>query len=460
MYDIAIIGAGPGGYVAAIRASQLGAKVALIEKDHVGGVCLNKGCIPTKAMIASSHLLDSISKANEYGIKLSDEKPLIDMNVVQKRKEDIVLNLRSGVENLLKGNSIELISGEAKFIKDNTLDVSGNKIEAKNILIATGSTWIDLPGIKIDNECVVTSDAVLNWTDQPKRLVIIGGGVIGCEFACMMNSFGVEVQVVEAMPNILPMVEGAISRHLDRFMKARGIGIHTKITVEGVEVDGKVATVKLSSGESIEADKVLVAVGRKPNTAALGIDSIGVEKDAKGFIKTDSQFKTNIKGVYAIGDAVGGLMLAHEASAEGIAAIEGIFGKEKVESIAAIPKPIFTSPEVASVGMTSAELKDANCNFKTGRFPYAACGKALCDGESDGQVIIHADESSGKVLGVHIIGKDATTLIAEAAAVMKLGGSAKDIENTVHSHPTLSETLAEAAADVYGQAIHKVTRKR
>lgn len=447
-YDIAIIGAGPGGYVAALKAARLGMKAALIERGMVGGVCLNRGCIPTKALIASARALLAVESASEFGVGGISGKPFVDMKMVQLRKEKIVSDLRGGIERLLKGQDVDLIKGDAKFSGPKKIEVDGRGVDANSIIIATGSSWIELPNLKTDGSNIATSDDALEWTEIPKRLLIVGGGVIGCEFACMMSAFGSKVALVEAMPSILPTVEGAISRLLARSMKARGIDIHTGTTVEGM------------SGAEMIADKILVAVGRRPSTLALGLEAAGIELDKRGFIRVDEKFQTTAAGVFAIGDAIGGKMLAHEASAEGIAAAMTIAGGEgQCPDMNVIPSPIFSIPEIASVGRTSEELKADGVDFRTGRFPYAATGKALCDGDTEGQAIVLADAKNEKILGVHIFGQGATTLIAEAVLAMRMGCTPKDIERTIHSHPTLSETLAEAAADVYGAAIHKTGRR-
>ncbi|MFA4875080.1 MAG: dihydrolipoyl dehydrogenase [bacterium] len=458
-FDLAIIGAGPGGYVAAIKASQLGAKVLLVERGDVGGICLNRGCIPTKAMIASSHALAAVRAAGEYGIALPAGAAAIDMRKVQERKQAIVEKLRGGIAQLLKGRGIELLKGSASLAGNGRLNVDGAAYEAKNILIATGSTWIKLPGLEIDGRSIVTTDEALDWSEVPGRLLIVGGGVIGCEFACMMRSFGSEVAIVEAMPSILPPIEGAVSRLLARGMKAAGIELFTGTTVERADASGTGVRVALSNGKELTADKVLVAVGRRPLTAGLNLESCAIALTERGAIKVDAKFETSAKGVYAIGDVIGQPMLAHAASAEGIAAVEGMFGKGGEYDAHCVPNPIFTTPEIGCVGLTSEELKQQGREFLTGRFPYAACGKALCDGETDGQAIVHTD-MEGRILGVHIIGQDATLLIPEAALAMRKGLTVKDLEATIHAHPTLSEIVSEAAADVFGMAIHKVGREQ
>lgn len=448
-FDIAIIGAGPGGYVAAIHATQLGAKTALIERGRAGGVCLNRGCIPTKALIASARVADEVRRVSDFGIALSGE-PSIDMKKVQERKDKIVTRLRDGLETLLKGSGVDLIHGTASFTGAKRIAIDGTPLDVKHILIATGSSWIQLPNIKIDGGFTITSDEALGWDSVPKRLLIVGGGVIGCEFACMMHAFGSIVTIVEATPSILPPVERAISRMLARAMKSGcGIEILTGTTIESTTIDGNTVKCKLSTGDERIADRVLVAVGRKPLVEGLNLDAAGVELTERGFIKVDETFRTSAEGVYAIGDVIGNPMLAHAASAEGIAAVEGIFSGpgSRVPGLELCPSPIFTTPEVASVGLTSEELTAKGIKFKTGRFPYAANGKALCDGDEDGVAIVHADEN-GKILGVHIIGKDATSLIAEATLAMKSGLTAYDIAATIHSHPTLAEIFAEACGKV------------
>ncbi len=458
-YDIAIIGAGPGGYVAALRAASLGAKVALIEKDQLGGVCLNRGCIPTKSFIASAHALKGVLHAAELGVRLPEGEPSIDMRAVQARKTTIVENLRGGIEKLLKGRGVELLHGQAAFQEGGALAIDGNAIEAKHVLIATGSKWIELPGIPIDHERIVTSDAALDWTFIPEHLVIVGGGVIGCEFACMMQTFGAKVTIIEAMDSILPPVEGAISRLLARAMKGRGIDIRTKTTVDAAVASEGGVSVTLSGDETITASHVLVAVGRRPDVSALNVSAAGVEVTERGAIAVNERFQTSNEQILAIGDVIGGWMLAHAASHQGIAAMQTLFGHEEACTTNVVPSPIFTDPEIAGVGKTAEQLKSDGVDFRTGRFPYAASGKALCDGDPDGQAIVHI-AADGKLLGVHLIGREATTMIAEAALAVSKGMRVRDIEETIHSHPTLPEVLAEAAADAEGRAVHKLGRPR
>lgn len=458
-YDLAVIGAGPGGYVAAIRAAQLGAKVALLERDQVGGVCLNYGCIPTKAMIATAHLMDAVGRAGEFGVILPDGAPRIDMPKVRERKDEVVSRLRQGVVSLLRGHGIEWISGAASFASKDRLTVDGRSLDAKQILIATGSTWIELPNLIPDEERIVTTDRALSWAEVPNRLVVVGGGVIGCEMACLMRAFGSQVTVVEAMPSILPHTEAEISRLLARSFKRQGIEVITRTTVDGAIINGDVVALTLSDGRELTTNNVLVAVGRRALTDGLNLDTAGVRLDERGFIRVDERFRTTAKGVFAIGDVIGPPMLAHAASTEGIAAVEGIFGRGKDYDAHSVPSPIFTTPEIAAVGQTAERLKAQGTSFRTGRAPFASSGKAHCDGEIEGEVIVHAD-NKGKILGVHIIGDNATALIGEAALAIDRGLTISDLEHTIHAHPTLSEALAEAAADVEGRAIHKMRAMR
>lgn len=460
-YDITIIGAGPGGYVAAIRAAQLGAKVALVERDSLGGVCLNRGCIPTKAIIACADALHAVKSAGEFGVTGLGGNPSIDMMAVHARKDAIVAKLRSGIESLIKAAGVELVRGTAAFKGKKILEVDGQRVDTKNIIIATGSSWMELPNLKVDEKLIVTSDEALDWTEVPKSLLILGGGVIGCEFACAMNLFGSRVTIIEAMPSILPSVEQSVSRLLARSMKARGIEMMTSTTIERAQAKDDAVAAHLSDGKEMVADRLLISIGRRPYSIGLGLEASGVDVDPRGAVKIDARMKTSADGVFAIGDVTGGQMLAHVASAHGVYAAEVITGHaDGGFDRRAVPSPIFTSPEISSVGLTSEELKKRGTPFKTGRFPYAASGKALCDGDAEGQAIVHADAKDGKVLGVHIYGVGATMIIAEAALAIELGATVPDIERTIHSHPTLSETLAEAAADVYGRAVHKATAKR
>ncbi len=441
-FDLAIIGAGPGGYVAAIRAARLGAKVTLIEKDEIGGTCLNWGCIPTKALAASAHAISPLREGKE----LSDAR---------SRKDKIVAELRNGVLQLLKSAGVEIVKGTAVFAAPDKIEVAGRPIDAKNILIATGSKWWVPAGITLDGKFIVSSNEALSWDETPKDLLIVGGGVIGCEFASIFHAFGSKITVIEATSSILPPVERAISRLLARSFKERGIGILTETTVASASVKGGAVSVMTSTGLERTFDRVLVCVGRRPDVSTLGIEKTGIELTDRGGIKVNERFETNIKGVFAIGDVIGKMMLAHVASAEGISCVEQMFGKGEPVNYDAVPSPIFTTPEIAAVGKTAEELTAKGAGFKTGRFPYAASGKARCDGETEGMVIVHTDEK-GLILGAHLYGKDATVMIAEATLAVKHRLTAHDVGATIHAHPTMPEAFAEAALDAMGEAIHKI----
>jgi len=484
-FDLAIVGAGPGGYVAALRAARLGLKVALIEKDEVGGTCLNRGCIPTKALAASAHAIPPLCKGRSGGVDLPPPTPPYkggEFSAAQSHKDQVVIELRNGVGQLLKAAGIEVIKGTATFIEANKIAVNGSPVDAKKIIIATGSSWWVPPGLKLDGKFIVSSDEALAWTEVPKSLIIVGGGVIGCEFASIFHAFGSKITIVEAMPSILPPVERSISRLLAKSFKDRGIEILTETTVGSAEVKGNKVAVKLipppSTGGGVGEgerlfDRVLVCVGRKPNIPPLckgregGVDlppltppykGGGFELTERGTIKVNEKFETSVPNVFAIGDVIGNFMLAHVASAEGISCVEQMFGRGEPVNYNAVPSPIFTIPEMACVGMTAEDLTAKNIPFKTGRFPYAASGKARCDGETEGMAVVHVDEK-GLILGAHFLGKDATMLVAEATLALKHRLTAHDVGATIHAHPTISEIFAEAAMDAIGEAIHKVYRK-
>nr|HPM42001.1 FAD-dependent oxidoreductase [bacterium] len=404
--------------------------------------------------------LHAARSSADFGVEVAESSVSFDMRRVAARKDAIVSKLRDGIASLVKGRGIDFIKGAAAFSGPGKISVDGSELSAKRVLIATGSTWIELKNLPTDGISIVTSDEALSWTEVPRSVVIVGGGVIGCEFACMLRAFGAEVTVVEATPSILPPVERAVSRLLARSMKGEGISLVAGTTVESAKVEGGEVLYRLSGGEERRAAKMMVAVGRRPLTAGLNLEAAGVALTERGFVKVDSNFKTTAEDVYAIGDVVGQPMLAHAASAEGIAAVEGMFGDGGGGYDPSLcPSPIFTTPEIGAVGKTQEELTAAGVEFKTGRFSYAACGKALCDGESDGQAVVHADPA-GRILGVHIVGREAATMIAEAALAMRRGLTVKEVAETVHAHPTLSEIFAEACEDAMGLAIHKAASRR
>ncbi|MBI4237949.1 MAG: dihydrolipoyl dehydrogenase [Deltaproteobacteria bacterium] len=458
-YDLIVVGAGPGGYVAAIRARQYGAeRVAVVEKGHAGGTCLNVGCIPSKALIASATRLEAVRHAATFGVQGVDPAALgINVAALMERKNKIVTMLRGGVEQLLKGHGVELIRGTASIPAAGQVVVNGDTLAAKNIIIATGSTWRTLPGLPIDGTTVVVSDHMLEWQHVPARLLIIGGGIIGCEFASMMQSFGAAVTLVEATESLLPGEDLVIGRTLARSFAKRGITVHTGTTVEQLETtNGAAAT--LANGTRVEADRVLVSVGRKPYTEGLGAEALGLLNE-RGFIPVDAGMQTTVPGIYAIGDVVGGMMLAHVASAEAEVAVKNCLGGHVTMDYHAVPRPVFTTPEVCAVGETEKGLQAAGVRYKTGRFTYAAVGKALCAGETDGAAQVYTDEN-GVLLGGHVIGAEATDLGQQLCLAIQQRLSVEDVAHTIFSHPTLSEVVKEAVEDAAGFAVHKVGPKR
>lgn len=437
--DIAVIGAGPGGYVAAIRASQLNAKVVLIEKSEVGGVCLNRGCIPTKSIYASAELLSKIKKASSFGISVPNYE--LNMAEVITRKNRIVRRLASGVKALINKNKIELITGEAVLQSPNAIKVSsGDIIEAKKIIIATGSSSANIPNFPIDKKRIITSDEALEMPVLPKDMTIIGGGVIGVEFANIFNEFGVKVTIVEMLPSILPLEEEEISAELTKELQSRGIEILTNK--------------RLSSPDEISSEKILVAVGRVPNVSGLGLENANIQFDVRKGISVNEKMETSNPNIYAIGDVTGKILLAHVASHQGMAAAENAAGGNCEMHYDLVPNCIFTSPEIASAGLTEEKARCQFKNIKTGKFPFMGIGKAACIGEQKGFVKMIADADDDKVLGVHIIGPHATNLIAEACAVMKFKGTINDMADMIHAHPTLPEALMETAFVLRGTPIH------
>ncbi len=472
MWDLLIIGGGPGGYVAAIRARQLGMTVALVEKDAVGGTCLNRGCIPTKAYYRNALAMRDIRNSQEFNIQV--ENVSFDMAGARQRKDTIVNGLVTGVEKLLQANGVEKIIGRAALQDKNTVMVNGERIQARNILLATGSIPASLPIPGIDLPGVMNSDQLLELTSVPRRLTIIGGGVIGLEFACIFNSLGSQVTVFEYLPEILSTMDHELGKRLRVFLKKQKIVIHSAMTVERFETSAgalKVtATGKRGRVENL-ADVVLAAGGRKACTTGLNLEQLGISMNNYGFIQVDHRFCTNVEGVYAIGDVIGGPMLAHVASAEGIAAVENMADGDQGDGSPdrysrarnsdqknrpldrPVPACVFTIPEIASVGLSEEEAKSQGIPYRTGKFQFAANGKALTLGETDGMVKVLAD-SDDVIIGVHIIGPHASDLIMEGTMMVESRLKVTDISQTIHPHPTLSEAVLEAVLDIYGQAIH------
>lgn len=470
MSKIVIIGAGPGGYVAAIRAAQLGSEVTVIEKSELGGTCLNVGCIPTKALLACVALLSAINNAGKFGITVGEVSPKL--SEMMARKEKIVSGLRKGIEYLFKSKNIALVRGVGKILGHGKVEVvkedeSKEEISADRIIIATGSEPARPKIFPFDGERVITSSEALSLKEVPESLLIVGAGAIGVEFACIFASLGTKVTIVEMLAQAIPTEDSEIAREVEKCLKRKRIGIYTGTKIEKVEAThsagrrshpfrgtskSKVEST-LSSGEKIETEKVLVAVGRKLNSESLGLESIGV-KTEKGRILINDKMETNVPSIYAIGDVAGGLLLAHKASAEGIVAAENASGQDSVMDYKVVPSCIFTSPEVASVGLTEKKAEESGHKLKLGKFPFRALGKAHAIGEVDGLIKIIADAQSDEILGVHIVGPHATDLVAEAALAMKAEVTAEELGRTIHAHPTLSEGLMEAAHAVHGMAIH------
>ncbi|WP_003542373.1 dihydrolipoyl dehydrogenase [Desulfotomaculum nigrificans] len=455
-YNAVVIGGGPGGYVAAIRIAQLGGRVAVVEKDKLGGTCLNRGCIPTKSLIAAVDRLKAVEEAAEFGIEVS--KPVINFGKVQARKAEVVEKLVSGINFLFKKNRVDLFTGTAKIKAPGVVEVEHNgevqELPCENIVIATGSSPALIKSLGYNGTTVITSEEALQLTEVPKSLLIIGAGVIGCEFAHIYGSMGTEITMVEAAASILSIQDKDISRRMQTIFKKKKFNIKTNATIKKIEeVDGGVKA-ELENGDIITAEKALISIGRTLNTQNLGLAEVGVELGDRGQILVNDQMQTNIKGIYAIGDVVMKYQLAHVASAQGIVAAENIMGKNSTMDYSAVPSCIFTSPEIASVGMTEQQAKDKGIPVKTGKFNFMANGKALSMGEGEGFVKIITNQENDVVLGVHIMGPHASDLIAEATLAVRKGMSAKELATTIHAHPTLAEAIMEAAENVHGLSIH------
>lgn len=459
-YDLIVIGSGPGGYVAAIRASQLGMKVAVVEKAELGGICLNWGCIPTKALLKSANVFEYIQHAADYGINVKDATP--DVGGMIKRSRDVAGAMSKGVQFLFKKNKIDQIAGHGKIKKGNKVEVtdaSGKKTdyEAKHIILATGGRSRELPSMPIDGKKIIGYREALVLPERPQRMVVVGSGAIGVEFAYFYNTIGTEVTVVEFLPRVVPVEDEEVSKALERSFKKAGMTIYTSSEVTRVDTKGKgcVVTVKTPTGEiKIETDIVLSAVGIATNLENIGLEEVGV-KTEKGKVVVDDFYKTNIPGVYAIGDIVKGQALAHVASAEGIICVEKIAGQNPQPlDYNNIPGCTYCSPEIASVGYTEEAAKKAGYQIKVGKFPFTASGKAKAAGAADGFVKVIFDAKYGEWLGAHFIGANVTEMIAEVVAARKLETTGHDIIKTVHPHPTMSEAIMEAAAAAYGEVIH------
>jgi dihydrolipoamide dehydrogenase len=458
-YDVVVIGGGPGGYVAAIRAAQLGMKVACVEKrGSLGGTCLNVGCIPSKALLQSSEKFVEAGHAlAAHGVKV--EGVGLDLKTMLARKDKVVGENTRGVEYLFKKNKVAWLKGAGRIAAADTVEVGGESIKTKAIVIATGSDVVSLPGVEIDEKRIVSSTGALELAEVPKRFVVIGGGYIGLEMGSVWRRLGAEVTVVEFLDRITPGMDAEIAKSLQRLLQKQGFAFKLGTKVVGAKVGNKgvALALELAQGgarEELTADVVLVAVGRRPYTDGLGLDVAGVALDEKKRVKVDGQFRTNVAGIFAIGDVIAGPMLAHKAEDEGSAVAEIIAGQKPHIDYDAIPAVIYTQPEVASVGKSEEDLKTAGVGYVVGKFPFTANGRARCNGDTEGFVKILADPKTDRMLGAHIIGADAGTMIAELALAMEYGASSEDIARTCHAHPTLPEAVKEAALAVAKRAVH------
>jgi dihydrolipoamide dehydrogenase len=458
MYDLVVLGGGPGGYVAAIRAAQLGFKTAVIEKEAaLGGTCVRIGCIPSKALLDSTELFDQIRhKAESHGIKVG--APEIDVGAMHRRKDAVVKGLTDGVAYLFRKNKIDWIRGFGRLASPETIEVTaedGSKsiVPAKHIVLASGSVPIELPFLKFDHERIIDSTGALSIPQVPGHLVVVGGGVIGLELGSVWLRLGAKVTVLEAMPTILPGMDAEVVKAADRVFRKQGFDLRTGSRVTGAERKGDKVIVSVEGQEPLEADYLLVAVGRRAYTEGMGYEEAGIRLE-RGVIQVDERYHTGVGNVYAIGDAIGGRMLAHKAEEEGVAAVETAAGKHGHVNYDAVANVVYTWPEIASVGMTEEEAKAAGAEYRVGKFPWTANGRAKAMGEVDGFVKVLADTKTDRVLGVHILGPRASDLIAESALAVEFEAAAEDIGRSVHAHPTLPEAVKEAALAAIGRAIH------
>ena len=460
-YDIIVLGSGPGGYVTAIRASQLGLKTAIVERESLGGICLNWGCIPTKALLKSANVFEYLTHASDYGISVKEAS--VDFNAMIDRSRGVANGMSNGIQFLLKKNKIDVIKGSGVIKAGKKVAVTGEdgKIVEytadKGVIIATGARSRQLPNLPQDGEKIIGYREAMTLKNQPKKLVVVGSGAIGVEFAYFYNAIGTEVTIVEYLPNIVPVEDEEVSKQMEKSLKKAGISILTNSTVESVDTKGKgcVVTIKTAKGEEkIECDVVLSAVGIVSNIENIGLEEVGIVVD-KGRVLVNDFYQTNIPGYYAIGDIVPGPALAHVASAEGIICVEKIAGHHPAPlDYGNIPGCTYASPEIASVGMTEKQAKEAGLDIKIGKFPFSASGKASAAGAKDGFVKLIFDAKYGEILGAHMIGANVTEMIAEIVSIRKLETTGHDIIKTVHPHPTMSEAIMEAAAAAYGEVIH------
>lgn len=462
-YDVVVIGAGPGGYPAAIRAAQRGAKVAVVEKEKVGGTCLNWGCIPTKALLASAELIAHAREAEKFGVKITGIEP--DWTAIQERKQKITDTLVGGILQLLKANGITLVEGTGSITADKNVLVKTADgevtLEAGSIIIATGSDPAELPTFDFSKPAVMTSTDALALDHVPKSLIIVGSGVIGSEFACVFSTLGTEIVMVELMARMLPTEDSRVAKQMRSTFRKAGIDIKTETTVEEVlEYRDDGIKVKLSSGEEIEAEKLLVSIGRKFNSAGLGLEDLGVDADERGRIMVNDKMETTVPGIYAIGDVIGGILLAHTATFEGLVAAENATGGNATIDYTVVPACIFTIPEIGSVGLNADKAAEQGIEVNVSRFSFGALGKALAMGEDYGFVQLVIDAKNDKILGAQIMGPHASDLVHEVAIAMKMGATAEDIATTIHAHPSLPEAIMEAAEAAHGKSIHVAPAKK
>lgn len=456
-YDVVIIGAGPGGYVAAIRAGQLGLKTAIVERNELGGVCLNWGCIPSKALLRNAEILGLFRRAGEFGISFDNMS--VDFGQAIDRSRKVVGTLTRGVAGLLNKNSVEHIKGEAAFVDAHTLRISPdeNQITAGNVIIATGAATRSIPGLEIDGEQVITSREALELREVPERVAIVGGGATGCEFAYLWRTYGSQVTLIEMLPHLLPIEDEEISRQLERSFARQRISSMTEAKVQGLERGENTLTLKVdhkSETKAVESEVVLMAAGVAANTGGIGLETIGVQLE-RGFVTVDSSMSTNVPGVYAIGDVTGIMLLAHVAQAQGVLAVERIAGLETPDlDYTQMPRATYCHPQVTSFGMTEKQAVDRGYDVKVGKFPFTAIGKAQAIGDTEGMVKIVADKTYGEILGTHMIGPDVTEMLGELSLARLLEGTTEEVGWLVHSHPTLSEALKEAALAAEDRAIH------
>lgn len=452
---VIVIGAGPGGYVAAIRAAQLGAAVTVIEKGSVGGTCLNVGCIPTKVLLHSAELFTAITREGP-SIGILADNVRFDWPAIMKRKGAVVRRLVTGVGGLLRSNAVTQVQGAAKLVAPNAVEAGGQRLEADAVIIASGSVPAvpPIPGLDLDG--VITSDGALSLDSLPASIVIAGGGVIGVEFASVFASFGVKVTVIEMLPRILPNIDAEAAEILKKSLVKKGLAFHTASKLQSVAKNGSALRLQVETPEgpaTVDADKLLVATGRRPNTADLGLEGLGVTMD-RARIVTDERMRTNIPGVYAIGDCTSKIMLAHVAEHEGQVAAENIMGHDAIMDYKTVPSAIYTTPAVASVGLSEEDAVKAGHSVKVGRFPLVANGKSLIAGDTEGMIKIVADSRHDEILGVHIVGGPATDMIAEGGLAMRLEATLDELITTIHAHPTVSEAVSEAAMAALGRVIH------